>query len=201
MPRGAFALIVAGGLWLCLWRTRWRLYGLAPAAAGALWALATPSPDLLVTGDGRHLAVRTSEGLALLRPRAGDYVRDMLAETSGSGIDPLDLEAMPAAACSAEVCLVDVPGRGGTWRVLATRSERFVPIDLLSRACAEADIAVSDRRLPSTCRPRWLKADRDLLGRTGGLAVSLADGPHVSTVAELGGRHPWVRLSHAPPPR
>ena len=82
MPPVAFALMVAGGLWLLLWRSGWRLWGLVPAAAGAVWALATPSPDLIVTGDGRHLALRTAEGgYALLRERAGDYVRDLLTET------------------------------------------------------------------------------------------------------------------------
>ena len=62
------------------------------------------------------------------------------------------------------------------------------------RACAEADIVVSDRLLPRACSPRWLKADRSLLRRTGGLAISLRARPHVATVAELAGRHPWATI-------
>ena len=112
MPPAAFALIVAGGLWICLWRTRWRLCGLAPVAAGALWALATPAPDLLVTGDGRHLVLRTGDGrLALLRPKAGDYVRDTLAELSGAEPDYLELERLPTAACSPDLCAADARPR------------------------------------------------------------------------------------------
>jgi competence protein ComEC len=85
MPRGTYALLLAGGLWLMLWRSRFRWAGLAPLAAGAIWTLATPPPDLLVTGDGLHLAVRSTDGsVALLRPRAGDYVRGMLNENAGS---------------------------------------------------------------------------------------------------------------------
>ena len=68
MPDGALALMVVGGLWLALWRTRVRRWGLLPIAAGAAWALSTPAPDLLVTGDGRHLALRTPQGLALPPP-------------------------------------------------------------------------------------------------------------------------------------
>jgi competence protein ComEC len=192
MPRGGFAFMVAGGLWLCLWRTRWRLWGLAPAAAGALWALATPVPDLLITGDGRHLALRTDEGLAFLRPRAGDYVRDMLHETSGLAPVPLDLENLPTAACSLDLCFADVERGGNTLRLLATRSERLVPVGELIRACAAVDIAVSDRWLPRACSPRWLKADRKLLSRTGGLAIVLDAGPRVATVAAEQGRHPWA---------
>ncbi|MCZ2909660.1 hypothetical protein NYY60_19340, partial [Acinetobacter baumannii] len=81
MPGAAFGLMVGGGLWLALWRTRWRRLGLLPLAAGAVWALLTPAPDVLVTGDGRHVAIRTAHGdLALLRDRTGDYTADMLAE-------------------------------------------------------------------------------------------------------------------------
>ena len=67
MPRAAYALMLAGGLWLMLWRTRFRWAGLAPLAIGAGWTLATPAPDLLVTGDGQHLAVRASDGSVALQ--------------------------------------------------------------------------------------------------------------------------------------
>ncbi|MDQ8757954.1 ComEC/Rec2 family competence protein [Sphingosinicella sp. LHD-64] len=193
MPRGAFALLVAGGLWICLWRTRWRRWGLAPVAAGAIWALATPAPDLLVTGDGRHLVVRDVAGrLALLRPRAGDYVRDTLAELSGAEPDFLDLDRLPAAACSADLCVAHLDRDGRRWRLLATRTRHFVRWDAMIRACAEADIVVSDRLLPRACQPRWLRADRAFLRRTGGLAISLGPEPRVATVAGQVGRHPWA---------
>jgi competence protein ComEC len=89
MPVWAFASMVAGGIWLCLWTRRWRLLGLAPFLAGATGAALSASPDVLVTGDGRHLAVVSSDGTPLiLRERAGDYVRGLLAEASGFDGDP-----------------------------------------------------------------------------------------------------------------
>ena len=39
MPAWAFAAMVTGGLWLCLWTTRARLIGLVPIAIGATGAL------------------------------------------------------------------------------------------------------------------------------------------------------------------
>jgi competence protein ComEC len=193
ISRGAFALMVAGGLWLCLWRTRWRRAGLLPVAAGAAWALVTPAPDLLVTGDGAHLAIRTEgQGLAILRPRAGDYVRDTLSENAGVRAEPLELETLPEAECSPDLCAADIVREGRRWRVLATRSANLVDFGPLRRACAAADIVVSDRRLPVTCRPRWLKADRALLARTGGLSIVLGREPTVTTVASFAGAHPWA---------
>jgi competence protein ComEC len=60
------------------------------------------------------------------------------------------------------------------------------------RACAAADLVVSDRRLPPGCSPRWLKADRTLLARSGGLAIRFGEPPRVDTVADRVGRHPWA---------
>jgi len=40
--------------------------------------------------------------------------------------------------------------------------------------------------------PRWLKADRALLARTGGFAISLGAQPRVATVRGLVGDHPWT---------
>nr|WP_243395755.1 ComEC/Rec2 family competence protein [Sphingomonas oleivorans] len=191
MPYGAFALMVTGGLWLALWRTRMRRIGLLPVALGMLWALLTPPPDILVTGDGRHLALRSGEGrLALLRPRAGDYVRDLLGESAGVEEEALALDGAPDARCGPDLCAVDIFRDGRRWRLLATRSSYLVDIGAMNRACAAADIVVSDRRLPRGCRPRWLKADRPFLARTGGLAINLTSG-QVRTAAGTIGRHPW----------
>lgn len=199
MPGGAFALMIAGGLWIALWRTRMRWIGLAPLAAGAAWALATPAPDLIVTGDGRHLALRDPDGgrLALLRPRAGDYVRDLLGEAAGVDEAGIAIDDWPGARCGPDLCAVTIDRNGRRWALLATRSPNFVDIAAMNRACATADIVVSDRRLPRSCRPRWLKIDRPFLSRTGGVAIDLARG-HIRSV-EAGRRgKPWAESAAAP---
>jgi competence protein ComEC len=199
MPVAAFALMVAGGLWLALWRTGWRRWGLVPIAAGALWALATPPPDLIVTGDGRHLALSAPGGdMAILRDRAGDYVRSMMAEVSGTEDAMVPLAAFPGATCSRDLCAADFVRNGRRWRILATRTGDFVDFAPLARACAAADIVVSDRRLPRTCVPRWFKADRAFLQRTGGLTITLGTTPGVATVAGRVGRHPWAAREMVP---
>ena len=115
----------------------------------------------------------------------------MLAETSGAPPDFRDLESLPNAACSPDLCAVDLVRGGRKWRILATRSDYWVDYGPLARACAEADIVISDRRLPRTCTPRWLKADRTLLRQTGGLAVRLTGTGKVTTTADSSGGKPW----------
>ncbi len=188
MPDAAYALIVVGGLWIALWRTGWRRWGLAPLAVGSLWAGMTPAPDLLVSGDGRHAAVRTEYGaMALLRERAGEYMQNVLSENGGVKGAPMTLDGLPGAACSADLCAVDVAGR----RVVMTRSAYLVPVRALIAACVGADVVVSERRLPVGCRPRWLRLDREVLARTGGVAVGLSGG-WTATVRRAGDEHPWV---------
>ena len=192
MPAGAFALMAGGGLWIALWRTRWRRLGVVPLILGAGWALATPGPDLLVTGDARHLAMRLPDGrLALLRERAGDYTRTMLAENGGvDGELPL-LEEQAVARCSRDLCVAEIDAGGRRWRILATRSAYPVPAGDLIAACRAADIVVSERWLPRGCAPRWLKLDRPVVARTGGVAITFA-GARVVTARRVGDRHPWV---------
>lgn len=200
IPRGAFALLAAGFLWLALWQTRGRYAGIAALVVGGIWALAMPKPDLLVTGDGRHLAWRTTDGgMAILRDRAGDYVRSLLGEASATDGALPPLEGQPGVACSRDTCLMTRRAGGRDWRILATRSGYLLPTNELRDACAAADIVVSDRRLPALCRPRWLKLDRPMLAQTGGVAITLGDA-HVQTVNRPGDRHPWLRPERVAPP-
>lgn len=192
MTGAIFGLMVSGGLWCLLWRSEWRWIGLVPIiAGGAVTATASP-PDILVTSDGRHVAVRTSGGgMALLRARAGDYMRDMISESAGHDGALDALENLPEARCSVDLCAVRLRVNGRDWRLLATRTDVLVRREIFARDCAAADIVVADRRLPVWCRPRWLKADRSMLARTGGLAIDL-DHMKVRTSQLPGDAHPWI---------
>ena len=195
MPTWAFAAMVAGGLWLCLWTTRLRLVGVVPILAGAIGAASAPSPDLLVTGDGRHLAVVDDGKPLILRDRAGDYVRALLAEASGFDGDPDLLDGQSVSDCSHDACVALLREGSAEWRLLATRSATRIDWARISDACATADIVVSDRRLPRGCQPRWLKLDSQILGRTGGVAIYLGSKPWVDNVADRVGAHPWAETA------
>ena len=199
MPGWPFGLMIAGGIWLCLWTTRVRLLGLVPALIGAAGAALAPAPDLLITGDGKHLAVVDQGTPLTLRDRAGDYVRSLLAEASGFDGDPPGLGSRPFSACSRDSCVAVMRKPPGGWRLLATRSSTRIDWTEFTQACAEADIVVSDRLLPRGCTPRWLKLDRPQLERTGGLAIYLGKHPWIDTVADRVGSHPWAQYRRISP--
>ncbi len=198
MSTGTFALMMAGMTWLALWRTRVRWWGSAAIIVGACWSLTTRAPDLLVTGDGRHVALRTAGGgLALLRDRTGDYARATLGENSGVLAEAGLMSDDPGTRCSRDMCVADRIVAGRRWRIAATRSAYPMPIAPFVAACGDADIVISDRRLPRTCTPRWLKLDKPMLAKTGGIAILLSRAT-VTTVEQPGDRHPWrdpVRLN------
>ncbi len=194
MPIPAFALMVLGGVWLCLWRERWRYLGLVPAMIGALLMLGTRTPDIYVTGDGRHVGIMDDSGnLAMLRTRSGDFIRDMILENAGVDGDAAALQEWPNADCNADSCSVTLEAGGRDWVLLATRSRHHIPALALSAACRRADIVVSERRLPGSCQPRWLKLDAALLSKTGGMTIDLAN-QRVETVLNRNGRHAWTRF-------
>lgn len=197
VPLGAFALVSYGGLWLMLWRTRARFMGLVPVGIGLAWAIMMPTPDLLITGDGRHMLLHTQgRQFEMLRDRAHDFVRTQMAERVGYNGPLSALDDDPRARCNDDLCLVRIDRGGRTWSILATRSTYRLPWEALVRTCSAVDIVVSDRYLPSACHPRWIKADRGFMRQSGGLAIDLAH-PQARQTLTPDDEHPWV--IHATP--
>lgn len=188
-----FGLAFGGLLWILLWQTGWRWWGLLPGAAGLALMTQAPTPDLLVTGDGRHIAVRMDNGrFATLRAGAGDYVREQLAEAAGSDDDMAALADAPGSQCNADFCRWSVKRGGRDWTILAARSRYLVDGPELVAACAAADIVIADRWLPPGCSARWLTLDRDAFDAHGGVAVRF-DPPSVTTAINPADAHPWRR--------
>lgn len=191
-PPWGFALAIFGGLWLLLWQTRWRRWGAVPLIVGMAALLAQPRPDVLVTGDGRHIAAaRPDGGYALLRDRAGDYIRDTLSEAAGVDTPLAALAELDHVECNRDFCRWS-HGQGAARRIiLASRGRDRIEGADMAAACAAADVVISDRWLPRECIGRWMTIDRDSLAETGGLALYLGDRPAAITTLRAGDAHPW----------
>lgn len=191
-PRWGFALAVFGGLWLLLWKTGWRRAGAVPLLTGLAALLVQPRPDILVTGDGRHIAVALPDGgYALLRDRAGDYIRDTMAEAAGVDAPLTALAGLDHVECNRDFCRWSQGGEGIRRTVLASRGRDRIEGAEMAAACAAADIVISDRWLPRECAARWMTIDRDSLAETGGLALYLGETPEAVAVLRTGDEHPW----------
>lgn len=193
------ALFATGALWLGLWRGRVRLAGLVPIAAASVMVAATPIPDLLIAGDGQQVGITTraadgSTSLLALKDSRSSYTKGNLMELAGVAAEPVPLANWPGARCSSAFCTVTVRRGQRDWVLLLGRGRAQVEERALAAACAKADIVVSERFLPRSCRPRWLKADRRYLERSGGLAIDLG-AQRITSVAQSQGAHGWWKAA------
>ncbi len=186
IPSAAFGLMVAGGIWLLLWRSRWRLAGLVPIALGLAIAPTGALPDVLVSGDGRLVAVRGGDGrLAAIGGRGSAFDLSRWLEHDGDGRAPAAALAAgrERLACNAELCLAAVKGHA-----VAIVSHRRA----MAEACAKAHIVVTSERWREACPSAVLLLDRTRLERSGPHAVTIAPGAiKAITVAEARGTRPW----------
>jgi len=192
MPVSALIVFTLGGLWLCLWRQPWRLWGLAAMAAAILvYGLETP-PDLLIDGGGKLVALRGDDGgIALSQSRSGKRVRQTWVKQVGQGNTSLDWGSIgeDRLNCDALGCLYRAHGHVVA---LARRPEALI------EDCGQADVVVVPVEVRMACPSARLFIDGAALRSLGTHAVWLTKhGLRVETVAGWQGERPW---SHHPPP-
>ena len=98
----------------------------------------------------------------------------------------------PGARCSRDFCTMVIARGDRAWTLLMARSRERIEERALAAACERSDLVIADRWLPRSCRPRWLKADRAMLEKTGGLSLYLEE-KRIATVAQAQGEHGWWR--------
>lgn len=184
MPISALILFALGGLWLCLWRRRWRLLGLAGMAAALLvYALHRP-PDLLIDGSGRLAAVRAADGRLLFPPQGGGKeLRETWAKLAGQGQATPAWSEADGVRCDALGCIWTPPGH--------VVSLARLP-EALGEDCATADVVAIPVPVYAACPSARLFIDGMALRRGGTQAIWL-DGEEVrvETVADWQGDRPW----------
>jgi competence protein ComEC len=191
LPISGLIAIMLGLTALCLMRSRWRLLGLAPVLAGVVAGWVMPSPDLLISGDAKLIAVKEAEGGYRLsstraaRLTAETWLRRNAQVKAVKFPVPDDPAAGNALACDALGCLYRRNGR---------RIALSLTGDALMEDCRRADIVVSTIPIRGRCPHPATVIDRFDLWRGGAHAIRIdGDGTiHVESVAATLGDRPWV---------
>lgn len=186
-PMSALVLVSLGGLWMGLWRRRWRWLGVGPLFAGLAIAYWSPQPDILIARDGTTLALRVSDGsLKLLRPARDVYSADEWLKRDGDTRTSVDAVATDTdgVACDALGCIAKA--RGGVIVANTLRPEA------LAEDCHGAEIVVSAVRVwGSNCKGPMLVLDSHNIARGNGLAIWLGPPLRWQAVEQDRNRRPW----------
>jgi competence protein ComEC len=187
LPLAGLVAVTLGGLWLCLWRGRWR-YGGTVAVVAGLASVASPAPpDLLIDGSARLIGIRTADGrLALSPSRAAKFERASWLQQAGlrDAADWPEGTGEEAMRCDASGCVLRANGR----RVALMQRP-----DATQDDCRLADVVVSLVPLRGACPRPVVVVDRFDLWREGAHAIWLKGREvRVETVNGVRGNRPWV---------
>lgn len=188
IPTAAFALMVIGGLWTCLWQTRLRWLGVVPFLAGLGIAPFRQAPDVYVGREGNLVVVR-GEGrlLTALADRRAMFELGRILEHDGDGRRLEDVTAARGFRCDWSGCIVTVRER----RIAVVRHAAAALED-----CRTADIVVmagSPGRDGACRRPGLVTISARELAAFGPHALYLGTGNAVrtETAADWRGVRPW----------
>lgn len=192
MPVAGLAAAALGGLWLCIWRRRWRYAGLIGIVAGLGSITLYSGPDILVSADGELMAVRAQDGALVLSSTRREK---RTARTWLSRAGQRDLRYWGAGVenvrCDGLACIYKAQDQ-----VISLITDPRA----LEEDCRHATIIVSAVPVRRRCPSARLVVDRFDLWRYGGHAIWLSrDGPKTVTVTERQGDRPWSPIR--PPPR
>ena len=164
-PASALLFVVAGFLWLTLWRERWRLLGLLPIFVAIPIAAMAPVPDALVNGDGTVAAIRGKDGLlSIMSARSSGFVVDNWLRADA---DPRETDATDLAngiLCDPLGCIGEV-GSEGDKVALIKRPDAF------AEDCRLAAIVVARFEAPESCAKGTIVMDSERLKRHGAHAL------------------------------
>jgi competence protein ComEC len=182
------ALIALGGLWLVIWRRRWRWWGLLPVLAGIILAMTASRPDLLIASSPRTIALRGPDGLLHFprTPKDG-YAAARWLLRDGDRRDWRDAVGAPVTSCDDLGC---VTRQAGLLIAMPWRPEA------LGDDCTRADIVISAAPITFCEQPRLALGPRDIAA-AGGYAIALSP-LHVTSVNQWRGARPWVRDNAQP---
>lgn len=196
MPTAALVAVALAGCWLCIWRqTGLRLLGIVGiVAGGVIWSTAE-RPDILISSDGKLVALRDQAGaLRLSDERESRFAAEMWLRRNaqktalywpGSSNSEHANIGDTNMRCDALACSADYKGQ---------KLAFIHQPDALMEDCGLADVVVASVPILQQCDGPSTIIDRFDLWRSGAHAVYLnsESGARIETVAQIRGARPWV---------
>ncbi|MEJ0062422.1 MAG: ComEC/Rec2 family competence protein [Alphaproteobacteria bacterium] len=196
LPSYAFALVLAGGLWLCLWTRRWRLFGLAPIAAGLALCLFPSAPDIYIAPDFANWAARV-EQRKFVAARGGerDFILKQWRQREGGREfvtlkDYIAEPASPAAPSSSVLRCDDL----GCVYAARTREAAFVfDAAALEEDCMTAAVIVTPLWHVNCPGSTAMIVDGRWVKRHGATSITLRENapPEILSARDRWGARPW----------
>ena len=185
MPSYIFAAIILGGLWLCLWREKWRYAAWFPIALGLLYPLYTATPAFFVSPEGTEWAVRLKDGTLV----ASNIKHDKFAVTQWQqilgNVPILDAQALPPdnkeIRCDDEGCTYT---NGNT--IIAMPSVETAALE----DCEHATIVIAPFVIKDCAAKQVI--DEAALETHGAHVIYFSDDkPRIETTRDKRGERPW----------
>ena len=181
MSATSLIVITLGGLWMALWKTELRMAGIPLVGLGLLMAVGFQQPDILVSAEGKLVAVRGDDGRYHWSGRTPRYTVETWNRRNG------DTPGLQPMVCDLLGCVAQT----GTINVVVSMTRAGLEDD-----CARADILIA--QFPVRGALRRACATPVLIDifdthRQGAHAIYLEEGrpPYIRTVAEERGQRPW----------
>jgi competence protein ComEC len=182
---GTGPLIMAslGIVLMGLLRTRLRWSGAIVLLAATVWAVASPQPDILVSGDAHNVAVRGADGrLHVMRSGKDTFLLKEWLAADADARQVVDATLEEGVSCDDSGCVA--PLADGRFVASSLRS------DALSDDCERAALIVTARQAAANCGAAVIDLLR--LRRQGALVLwRKSDGFTVDAVRPTGFDRPW----------
>ncbi len=191
LPVAGLGLVSIGGLWLCLWRQRWRWWGGIAITLGMSTIALTRPPDIVLSDLGRFLAVRSPDGAYWTAAAHGEQIQaSFLTQETGLEIVPWPSASIGGKLeCDGELCRYLADGHS----VAIVTGASALPVD-----CSGFDAIVSQVPAGFRCRAILPVADRIDAWRLGAIALWVgANGILIDSTNGSRGDRPWVPHPHS----
>jgi competence protein ComEC len=186
MPAFTIAPLIlasSGIILLGLLRSRLRWSGAVLLLVAVVWAVRAPQPDILISADGRNIAVRGGDGrLHVMRTAKDAFLAKEWLAADADARGPADPTLMEGVSCDDRGCVTQASD--GRFVALARH------LDALTDDCDRAALIVTVRQAPQGCAASVITSER--LRRHGAMALRRGrDGFVIDAVKPAGIDRPW----------